>query len=120
VTGHDDNHLVDTTGAGTITKTNAVTFTGGFIAGNYWIYPWLITTMRYDFVNSPSDFVNGLSRYRTRNTFRPGYQILVRANIKVVGEYQRHWEPASYGTDANGSPLYYRPNTFVTGVDYVF
>jgi hypothetical protein len=120
VTGHDDNHLVDTTGAGTITKTNAVTFTGGFIAGNYWIYPWLITTMRYDFVNSPSDFVNGLSRYRTRNTFRPGYQILVRANIKVVGEYQRHWEPASYGTDASGNPLYYRPNTFVTGIDYVF
>src|SRR5712692_7523085 len=119
VTGHDDNHLVDTV-AQTVAKTNAVTFTGGFIGSNFWIYPWLITTMRYDFVNSPSDFVNGVSRYKTRNTFRPGYQILVRANIKVVGEYQRHWNPASYGTDASGNPLYYRPNTFVTGIDYVF
>jgi hypothetical protein len=119
LTGHDDNHLVDTV-AQTVTKTNAVTFTGGFVAGNYWVYPWLITTMRYDFVNSPSDLANAVSRYRTRNAFRPGYQILVRANIKVVGEYQRHWEPASYGTDASGNPLYYRPNTFVTGIDYVF
>ncbi|MFI5057837.1 MAG: hypothetical protein ACHQLQ_06605 [Candidatus Acidiferrales bacterium] len=122
VTGHDDNHLVDTSNplAPTITKTNAVTFTGGFIGSNYWIHPWLIATMRYDFVNSPSDLVNGISRYRTRNAFRPGYQILVRANIKVVGEYQRHWEPGSYGTDVNGNPLFYRPNTFVSGIDYVF
>jgi hypothetical protein len=120
VTGHDDNHLFDNAGAGTITKTNAVTFTGGFVGSNFWIYPWLIGTMRYDFVNSPSDFVNGVSRYQTRNIFRPGYQILVRANIKVVGEYQRHFEPASYGTDASGNPLFYRPNTFVSGIDYVF
>lgn len=117
--GHDDNHLVDTTGTGSILKTNAVTFTGGFVGGNYWVFPWLIATMRYDFVNSPSDFVNGLSRYRTRNSFRPGYQILVRANIKIVGEYQRHWEPASYSGDPT-NPLYFRPNTFTTGIDYVF
>jgi len=121
--GHDDNHLltIDSTGTvGTLTNAHAATFTGGFVAGNYWIYPWLIATMRYDFVNSPSDFFNGVSRYQTRNSFRPGYQILVRANIKVVGEYTRHWEPGSYGTDASGNPLYYRPNTFVTGIDYVF
>lgn len=115
--GHDDNHLVDT-GAGTITSAHAVTFTGGFVAGNYWIYPWLIATMRYDFVNSPSDFANGVSQARTRNDFRPGYQILVRANIKVVGEYTRHWG-VPY-TDAAGNLLNYRPNTFVTGIDYVF
>jgi len=115
--GHDDNHLVDT-GAGTIVPARAVTFTGGFVAGNYWIYPWLIATMRYDFVNSPSDFANGVSESRTRNDFRPGYQILVRANIKVVGEYTRHWG-VPY-TDAAGNLLSYRPNTFVTGIDYVF
>jgi hypothetical protein len=115
--GHDDNHLVDA-GAGTITSAHAVTFTGGFVAGNYWIYPWLIATMRYDFVNSPSDFANGVSQSRTRNDFRPGYQILVRANIKVVGEYTRHWG-VPY-TDAAGNLLNYRPNTFVTGIDYVF
>ena len=117
--GHDDNHMVDTE-AGTIAKAPAVTFTGGFVGGNYWVYPWLIATMRYDFVNSPSDFANGASRYRTRNNFRPGYQILIRANIKIVGEYTRHYETGSYGTDNAGNPLYYRPNTFVTGIDYVF
>ncbi|MFI5097565.1 MAG: hypothetical protein ACHQT6_06280 [Candidatus Acidiferrales bacterium] len=123
VVGHDDNHFltVDSTGLlGTLTPARAVTFTGGFVGGNYWIYPWLIATMRYDFVNSPSDFANGASRYQTRNAFRPGYQILLRANVKIVGEYDRTWQPASYGNDASGNPLFYRPNTFITGIDYVF
>jgi hypothetical protein len=115
--GHDNNHLVDTAAA-TITGAHAVTFTGGFVAGNYWIFPWLIGTLRYDFVNSPSDYFNGLSAARTRNDFRPGYQILVRANIKIVAEYTRHWG-VPY-TDAAGNVLNYRPNTFITGIDYVF
>jgi hypothetical protein len=114
---HDDNHLVDTV-AGTITKTNAVTSTGGFVVGNYWVYPWLIATMRYDFVNSPSDFANGVSESNTRNRFSPGYQILVRANIKIVGEYERHWGVPYQ--NASGTTLFYRPNTFLTGIDYVF
>jgi hypothetical protein len=76
--------------------------------------------MRYDFVNSPSDFFNLVSQYKTRNAFRPGYQILVRANIKVVGEYQRHWGQPYPDTNNPGAFLYYRPNTFVTGIDYVF
>jgi hypothetical protein len=74
--------------------------------------------MRYDFVNSPSDFFNGVSQSRTRNNFRPGYTILVRANIKVLGEYTRHWGVPYQ--DAAGNLLNYRPNTFVTGIDYVF
>lgn len=118
--GHDDNHFVtvDDAGIGTLTKAHAVTFTGGFVAGNYWIYPWLIATMRYDFVNSPSDYWNGVSQGRTRNDVRPGYQILIRANIKVVGEYTHTWGVPYQ--DSNGATLYYRPNTFVTGIDYVF
>ena len=88
--GHDNNHIADTE-AGTLTGTRAVTYTGGFVAGNYWIYPWLIATMRYDFVNSPADFANGISEHRTRNRFSPGFQVLVRANIKIAGEYQYHW-----------------------------
>ena len=120
--GHDDNHLLNiTTATPTILPTNAVTFTGGFVGANYWVYPWLIGTMRYDFVNSPSDFVNGVSQYNTRSAFRPGYQILVRANIKVVGEYQHHWgQPYPDPNSTTGGLLYYRPNTFVTGIDYVF
>jgi len=115
--GHDNNHLLDTT-AGTITNTNAVTFTGGFVAGNYWIFPWLIATMRYDFVNSPSDYFNGVSESQTRNRVSPGYQILVRANIKIVGEYQHYWGVPYL--DAAGNTLFYRPNTFITGIDYAF
>lgn len=118
--GHDNNHLVsvDEAGVGTLTTAHAVTFTGGFVAGNYWIYPWLIATMRYDFVNSPSDYFNGASQGRTRNDIRPGYQILIRANIKIVGEYTHTWGVPYQGS--TGTTLYYRPNTFVTGIDYVF
>jgi hypothetical protein len=116
--GHDNNHLVDTA-AGTIATANAVTFTGGFAAANYWIFPWLIATMRYDFVNSPSDWVNGFSESQTRNRFSPGYTILVRANIKIIGEYDHYWGVPFYQNGAV-TPSYYRPNTFLTGIDYAF
>jgi hypothetical protein len=62
--------------------------------------------------------VNGVSESQTRNRFSPGYQILVRANIKIVGEYQRHWGVPYQ--NAAGNTLFYRPNTFVTGIDYSF
>jgi hypothetical protein len=78
--------------------------------------------MRYDFVNSTPDFINGTppSQYRTRSRFSPGFQVLVRANIKVIGEYQYTWAQP-YTDPANpGTTLYFRPNTFVSGIDYVF
>jgi len=115
--GHDNNHQVDT-GAGTITNAKAVTFTGGFVTANYWIFPWFISTMRYDFVNSPSDFINGVSQYQTRNRYSPGYTILLRANVKFIGEYQYHWGVPYAG--ATGATQFYRPHAFVTGIDYVF
>lgn len=115
--GHDDNHFVDTE-TETIVPVHAVTFTGGFAGANWWLFPWMMATMRYDFVNSPTDFANGVSQYRTRNRFSPGFQILVRANIKIVGEYEHHWgEPY---TDFTGTTKFFRPNTFVSGIDYVF
>lgn len=116
--GHDDNHLVDT-GAGTIAKAKAVTFTGGFVTANYWVFPWLIGTMRYDFVNSPSDFFNGVSQHETRNRYSPGYTILLRGNVKIVGEYQYHWG-VPYTARSTESTQYYNPHSFVTGIDYVF
>ncbi|HMD85700.1 MAG TPA: hypothetical protein VKO18_13480 [Terriglobia bacterium] len=116
--GHDNNHSVDTVGQ-TITSAPAVTYTGGFVGSNFWIYPWTIAYMRYDFVNSPTDFANGVSQNRTRNRFSPGFQVLVRANIKVIGEYQYHWgEP--YTDPTTGSTLFFRPNSFVSGIDYSF
>ena len=116
--GHDKDHNVDTV-AQTITPAHAVTYTGGFAGSNFWIYPWLITYMRYDFVNSPTDFFNSVSQYQTRNRYSPGFQVLVRANIKVIGEYQYHWG-VPYIDPTTLNTLFYRPHSFVSGIDYVF
>jgi len=115
--GHDNNHLVDTS-LQTINGAPPVTYSGGFIGSNYWIHPWLIAYMRYDFVNSPTDFASGVSEHRTRNRYSPGLQILVRANIKVIGEYQYTWRQPF--TDLAGNPSFFRPNVFVAGIDYAF
>jgi hypothetical protein len=117
IVGHDNNHTFSTDGL-TLLKGPKVTYTGGLVAVNYWIYPWLIATMRYDVVNSPTDWINMVSQYQTRNRFSPGYQILVRANIKIIGEFQSTWG-RPYVIPA-GLTQYYHPNTFVTGIDYVF
>jgi hypothetical protein len=116
--GHDNNHIVDVA-TQTIAPAHAITFTGGFAGANWWIYPWVIATMRYDFVNSPTDFANGVSEHRTRNRISPGFQVLVRANIKILGEYEYQWRQP-YTDPLTGNTLFFRPNSFVTGIDYVF
>ena len=115
--GHDNNHIGDTS-LQTLNSAPPVKFAGGFAGSNFWIHPWLIAYMRYDFVNSANDFANGLSEHRTRNRLSPGFQILVRANIKVIGEYNYNFR-VPY-TDTSGNPQLFRPNVFVTGIDYVF
>ena len=117
--GHDQNLLPNTvTGTGFV-RTSPVTFTGGFAQSQYWIYPWAMALMRYDFVDSPTDFSTGLiSRHNTRNRFSPGFQFLVRANIKVAFEYEHRWEKPV--TLANGNTIFFRPNGIVSGIDYVF
>jgi len=116
--GHDQNHVVNGAGTG-FQRTTPVTFSGGFAGANYWIHPWLIGYMRYDFVNSPTDFLNGVSQYNTRNRFSPGFQILVRANMKVIGEYEHQWGQPFFNT-TTGTTQFFHPNAFVTGIDYVF
>ena len=116
--GHDQN-LVPNADGTAFQRTTPVTFTGGFAEAEYWFYPWLIGIMRYDFVNSPTDFSKlTVSRYDTRNRFSPGVQILVRANIKVAFEYQHRWEQPF--TTFSGSPAFFRANGAVAGIDYVF
>jgi hypothetical protein len=119
--GHDDNHLFTVGPPSTLTGAPAIKFSGGFVGANYWFYPWLIGTFHYDAVNSHTDFINGTpaSEYHTRNRFSPGFQVLVRANIKVVGEYQYTFG-APYTDPVTGNTLFFRPNTFQTGIDYVF
>jgi hypothetical protein len=114
--GHDVNLIPDDT-ATAFVATTPVTFSGGFVQANYWIYPWLMPLLRYDFVNSPTDFQAGISRYDTRNRVSPGIQFLARANIKVAFEYQYRWETPVPGT----TPIqFFRGNGFLTGVDFAF
>ncbi len=119
--GHDDNHMFTAGPPATIAVAPAVKFSGGFIGANYWFHPWLIGTFHYDAVNSRADFVNSPLplNYHTRNRFSPGFQVLVRANIKVVGEYQYTFG-SPYTDPVTGNTLFFRPNTFQTGIDYVF
>lgn len=112
--GRDHNLLADTT-ALTLSRGAPVTFSGGLAEAEYWFYPWLIGLMRYDVVNSPTDFLNGVSRNNTRNRFSPGFQVLVRANIKLAFEYQHRWEQP-----IPSSTQFFRANGFVSGVDFVF
>lgn len=111
--GHDQNLIPDEE-TGLVEKGSPVTFTGGFGQAQYWFYPWMIGIMRYDVVNSPTDFLNGASVHNTRNRFSPGLQILIRGNIKTVFEYQRRWQQP---TDTSGQ---FRANSFVIGLDWVF
>ncbi len=110
-----DQNLIPDVDTGFLLHGTPITFTGGFTEAEYWIYPWLIAIMRYDAVNSPTDFQNGASRFNTRNRFSPGFQVLIRGNIKTAFEFQRHWEQSA-GTDN----AFFRPNSFLAGIDYVF
>ena len=112
--GHDTNQLLNEAGTGFLSAT-PVTFAGGFGEAEYWFYPWLIGLVRYDVVNSPTDFQNGVSRYDTRNRFSPGVQLLVRANIKLAFEYQRRFEQPDPSTG-----LFFRANGFSVGTDFLF
>jgi hypothetical protein len=124
--GRDQNLMLN--GGGTAFESAPhVTFSGGFGQAQYWIYPWMIALMRYDFVNSPIDLLNGVETESgatvfpinaTRNRFSPGMQVLIRANIKATFEYQHRWwqsmTPSPALTDV------FRPNGFLTGVDFAF
>jgi len=112
--GHDSNLQLNSLGSGFVPAT-PVNFTGGFAEAEYWVYPWLIGIMRYDLVNSPMDFQSGLSKSFARNRISPGVQVLVRANIKMLFEYQRRWQQP-----IPDLPNYFRLNGFVTGIDFAF
>lgn len=116
--GHDQNHVENAAETG-FDRTTPVTFSGGFVGANYWIHPWMIAYMRYDFVNSPTDFLNGVSQHNTRNRFSPGFQILLRANMKIIGEYEYHWAQPFINSTTDTTE-FFRPHTFITGIDYVF
>ena len=112
--GRDSNKALNSAQTGFVSAT-PVTFSGGFLEAEYWIYPWLIGLMRYDGVNSPTDRINGISRADTRNIYTPGVQILMRPNIKLEMEYAHSYEQPIPSTNT-----YYRANQFQAGIDLVF
>ena len=111
---HDSNKALNEGSTGFVSAT-PVTYSGGFIEAEYWVYPWLIGLMRYDGVNSPTDRLNGISRHDTRNTYSPGLHILARPNIKLEMQYTYNYEQPVPGTNT-----FYRANQFLSGVDFVF
>lgn len=111
---HDSNEALNANGTGFVSAT-PVTFSGGFLEAEYWFYPWLIGLMRYDSVNSPTDRMNGISRYDTRNIYGPGLQIYVRPNIKLESQYS-----FSYQQPVPGTNTFYRANQFISGIDFAF
>ena len=112
--GHDANKTLNADSTGYLSIT-PVTFSGGFLETEYWFYPWLIGLMRYDSVNSPTDRMNGISRYDTRNSYSPGLEILVRPNIKLEEQFT-----FNYQQPVPDSSTFYRANQFLSGVDFVF
>jgi hypothetical protein len=110
-----DQNLLPNNGTGFVEHLTPVTFSGGFIQANYWFLPWIIGIARYDGVNSPTDFINGVSKYNTRNRYSQGVQILVRANVKLLAEYQRQFQQSA------GLPnQFFRANLLVVGMDFLF
>ncbi len=111
---HDDNKVLNADSSGYASAT-PVTYSGGFLEAEYWFYPWLIGLMRYDGVNSPTDRINGVSRYDTRNSFSPALYFLVRPNIKLETQYTFNYEQP-----VSSSTKFYRANQLLSGVDFLF
>ena len=112
--GHDTNKGVNADGTGFVNVT-PVTYSGGFLEAEYWFYPWMIATVKYDGVNSPTDRINGVSRHDTRSTFTPSLHFLVRPNIKLEEQFIYNFEQPVADTGK-----FYRANQFLSGVDFLF
>ncbi len=112
--GRDTNKALNASKTGLVSAM-PVTFSGGFLETEYWFYPWLIGLMRYDGVNSPTDRLNGISRFDTRSIYSPGLEILVRPNIKLELQYSHSFEQP-----VPGANTFYRANQLLSGIDFVF
>jgi len=114
---------------------NPATFSGGFIQADYMVYPWLMTIVRWDRVNSTADYLNGIGASASnppptpffsplssvRNRFTPGAQFLIHANIKASFEYQIRPKQVVYEPGTNiqlVSP--FRTNTATAALEFVY
>lgn len=124
--GHDHNLLINSEENGFVPGT-AAKFNGGFLEADYLVLPWVMTIMRYDRVQSTSDFLNqvGSANYfspvgSTRDRVTPGIQFLIHANIKASFEYQfRPQQALSY--NVNGQAVNpFRTNTATGALEFVY
>jgi hypothetical protein len=99
------------------------------------VYPWLMTIMRWDRVNSTADYLNGIGASASnppptpffsplssvRNRFTPGAQFLIHANIKASFEYEVRPKQVVYEPGTNiqlVSP--FRTNTATAALEFVY
>ena len=114
-----------------------VTFSGGFVDAEWLAYPWMYVMIRYDGVNSNSDYYNALvpggftgspfngASSVTRNRITPAVQFLIHANIKAVAEYQfRPGQSVTFATNPiTGLPMAvnsFHTNTLVLGFEFAY
>ena len=113
------------------------TFSGGFVDAEWLAYPWMYVMVRYDGVNSQSDYHNALvpggftgspfngASSATRSRITPAVQFLIHPNIKAVAEYQiRPSQSIEFGTNPiTGLPMAvnsFRTNTLVLGFEFAY
>ena len=110
-------------------------FSGGFLEADYLVYPWMMTIMRWDRVNSTADFLNNIGADQNnppptpffspvstvRNRITPGIQFLIHANIKTSFEYQIRPRQVVY-SPSTGTPITnpFRTNSAVAGLEFVY
>jgi hypothetical protein len=110
-------------------------FSGGFLEADYLVYPWMMTILRWDRVNSTADYLNGIGADQNnppptpffspvstvRNRFTPGIQFLIHANIKTSFEYQVRPKQIVY-SPTTGAPITdpFRTNSAVAGLEFVY
>src|SRR5207302_360027 len=110
-------------------------FSGGVLEADYLVYPWMMTIMRWDRVNSTADFLNNIGADQNnppptpffspvstvRNRITPGIQFLIHANIKTSFEYQIRPRQVVY-SPSTGTPITnpFRTNSAVAGLEFVY
>jgi hypothetical protein len=124
--GHDNSLLLNEGGTGFVPGTSAK-FNGGFLQADYLALPWLMTILRYDRVQSTTDFLNpsGGNYYfpvgSTRDRVTPGVQFLIHANIKASFEYAVRPKQALTYDPTTGKPVNpFHTNTATGALEFVY